>query len=117
MRLKNVYVAISIAICSAGVQAEAFSPEQQKACKGMGRYAETVVDLYISGTSRMEALRMIDNNGGKEATRELLRKITNSSYDDLVAFGTIRTQDARTALKGNIGIKGEMICLKSLNSK
>ena len=57
--------------------------KQQKLCKNIGKYAESLVDTYISGISRTEAIQQIETNHVTPTTSELLIKITNSSYDDL----------------------------------
>lgn len=108
---------ITVSSKSTSAPTKALSPQQKKLCQNMGKYAESVVDLYISGTSRAEAIQQIDANVLTDTNRELLKKIANSSYDELINIGTIRSQDARDALKGTMNIKGELMCLESFSIK
>lgn len=93
------------------------SPEQIKFCKSFFATGESMVDLYISGTSRIEALQLFESNAGGGVSREIAKKVINASYDDLLAFGPIRNQSARSALKGNMGLQAEIICLKAVLPK
>lgn len=108
---------ITVSSKSTSAPTKALSPQQKKLCQNMGKYAESVVDLYISGTSRAEAIQQIDANVLTDTNRELLKKIANSSYDELINIGTIRSQDARDALKVTMNIEGELMCLESFSIK
>jgi hypothetical protein len=83
--------------------------QQKKICKSIGSVAEAVVDLYISGTSRSEALQ--------QARTERQRAVMNSVYDRLENFGTIRNEATRTSIKATESLKAEVDCLQSISSK
>lgn len=97
-----------------GTQTSKLSPEQRNFCKKFGSYSETIVDSYISGISRKEAIEMIDKGGLKtELLRNISVKTINSTYDQLQKIGAVRTQAIRENLKQIFGQEGEIRCLEA----
>ena len=81
---------------------------QKKYCKSVGKIAEDAVDLYISGTSRSEAL---------QRTPERHKAVIDLVYHRLERLSTIRNQDVRSSIKTTEGLSAEINCMQSFSSK
>jgi len=89
------------------------TPDQKKYCTSVGKYAEAVVDLYISGLNKAQALDLLNKEGRlTDKTRKLQAQTTIFVYDEIGTIGNIRNENIRKMTKENMNMQAEINCLK-----
>lgn len=97
-----------------GTSSQPPTQEQKRYCESSGKLAEAVVDLYISGTTKKEALELLKKAASKSGKgQNLIEQIVNFVYDDLKKIGGNHNQSTRAATKEIMNQQAVLNCLTS----